>query len=57
MIYFGLLFIRLSQSHDPKIVFNELTQVDLAYFLCHFLINFFYKLNHSTLSSTGVIDN
>jgi hypothetical protein len=57
MIYFGLLFIRLSQSHDPKIVFNELTQVDLAYFLCHFLINFFYKLNHSTLSLTGVIDN
>jgi len=57
MICFGLLFIRLSQSHDPKIVFNELTQVDLASFLCHFLIKIFYKLNHSTLSPTGVIDN
>jgi hypothetical protein len=52
MICFGLVFIRLSQSHDPGMVFNGLTQVDLAYFLNHFLIKFFYKLHHSTLSPT-----
>jgi len=32
MICFGLLFIRLSQSHDPSHGFNELTRVDLGYF-------------------------
>jgi hypothetical protein len=35
-IYFDLIFMRLSRSYDPKIVLNELTHIDLAYFLCHF---------------------
>jgi len=38
MIYFGLLFNRLSRSHDLRTVLNVLTQVDLTYFLYHFLI-------------------
>jgi hypothetical protein len=41
MIYFDLLFIRLSQPHDLGIVFNILTQVDLTYFYVIFLIKIF----------------
>ena len=37
MICFGLFFIRLFRSHDPMIVLNRLTRVDLAHFLCHFI--------------------
>jgi hypothetical protein len=32
MIYFGLIFMRLSRLHDPRIVFNELTHIDLYHF-------------------------
>jgi hypothetical protein len=41
MICFGVLYIKLSQPHDSRIVLNGLTQVDLALFLCHFLISIF----------------
>jgi hypothetical protein len=40
MIYFDFS-IRLFRPHNPKIVFNELIQVHLAHFLCHFLIKSF----------------
>jgi hypothetical protein len=41
MIYFGLIFMRLFWPHDPKIVLNRLTHIDLAYFYAIFLIKFF----------------
>jgi hypothetical protein len=38
IIYLCLFFIRLSQLHDPIIVLNRLTQVDLTHFLCYFFL-------------------
>jgi hypothetical protein len=40
IIYFGLFFIRLSWPHDPRIMFNSLTQFDFANFLSFFLFQF-----------------
>jgi hypothetical protein len=57
MICFDFFFIRLSRSHESKIVLNELTRVDLTYFLCYFLIKFFYKFHHSTLGLTWMFEN
>jgi hypothetical protein len=37
MICFGLFLIRLFLSHDPIIVLNMLTRVDLTHLLGHFL--------------------
>ena len=46
---FCILFIRLSWSHEPKIVLNGLIRVDSSCFLC-LLFNYFFKKNyHSTL--------
>ena len=41
MTYYALLFIRLFQSHDLKMMLNRLTRVDLTYFCIIFLIRFF----------------
>jgi hypothetical protein len=41
MTYYALLFIRLFQSHDLKMMLNRLTRVDLTYFCIIFLIKFF----------------
>jgi hypothetical protein len=30
MIYFDLIFMSLSRSHDPRIVLNELTHIELT---------------------------
>jgi hypothetical protein len=52
IIYFGLTFMRLSWPHDLGIMLNGLTHIDLAHFLCYFLINFFYKFHYSILDPT-----
>jgi len=57
MIYFGLLFIRLSRPHDLEMVLNESTRVDFAYFLCYFFNNFFFcKFHHATFVPTRTIE-
>jgi len=38
---FWLFFIRLSIPHDPRIVLNGLTLVDMSHFLCYFLIKIY----------------
>jgi hypothetical protein len=39
--FFCLLFIRLSRSHDSRIMLNRLTLINLTNFLCCFLIKIF----------------
>jgi len=46
---FCLLSIRLFRPHNPRIVLNRLTWIDLSYFLCPFLLIFF-QFHYSTLS-------
>ena len=51
MIYFGLLLIRLSKPHDPRIVLNRLTQVTWVIF---FLIDFVFKFYHLMLDRSRI---
>jgi hypothetical protein len=43
IIYFNLLSIRLSQSHNLGCGFDRLTRVDLSHFIWYFLIYIFFN--------------
>jgi hypothetical protein len=49
MICFGLFPKRLSLSHDLDHEFGGLTLIDSSYFLCLFLIDFFFQFHLSIL--------
>ena len=53
MIYFGLLFIRLSWFYDIRIILSGLTQVDLTLLSCH-LIFFFLQMSLFKIGSNMV---
>jgi len=53
MIYFSLLSMRLSLSHNLDHEFDRLTRVHLSRFLCHFLNRFFFILSFNI----GLIEN
>jgi len=55
MIYFVLLFIRLSGFHNLRIVFKKLIQVDFTHFICYFFNKNFYKFYCSIFGPTGSI--
>ena len=50
MIYFDLLFMRLSKSYDSSYVFCELSEVESSCFIMsYFYIEFFKKIQPLTM--------
>jgi hypothetical protein len=55
MIYFVLLFIRLSRFHNLRIVFKKLIQVDFTHFICYFLMKIFINFIAQYLVQHGLL--